>query len=302
MKIKRILLISVPLFILSICFYTYKSTSSNAYSNNTLALYIENEKGEYIISADQIFPTTGYVLNKEKSNCKNGGILTQNEQTKAVRLNASSIDYCNLYFAKVEEPEFSITINEKKDFYLVNEAIEYKVKITNSTSTTLDKVKITPNMINSTGTAEIQETDGVTVDINNFYFENFKPGETKEIVLEYLVQRDDAITNANNNIQCSLDIETTSLIDGVSTTKNHVINSEDASIEQLYILTIYYIYETGELMFGPAEIELLVGEQYQPIYSPEKEGYTPNIPVVRLGVEGMPAENKTITVTYSKNT
>lgn len=302
MKIKRILLISVPLFILSICFYTYKSTSSNAYSNNTLALYIENEKGEYIISADQIFPTTGYVLNKEKSNCKNGGILTQNEQTKAVRLNASSIDYCNLYFAKVEEPEFSITINEKKDFYLVNEAIEYKVKITNSTSTTLDKVKITPNMINSTGTAEIQETDGVTVDINNFYFENFKPGETKEIVLEYLVQRDDAITNANNNIQCSLDIETTSLIDGVSTTKKHVINSEDASIEQLYILTIYYIYETGELMFGPAEIELLVGEQYQPIYSPEKEGYTPNIPVVRLGVEGMPAENKTITVTYSKNT
>ena len=77
-----------------------KSNTSGA-----IAMYIEGEDGEYNQSDENTFPKEGYVLNAEKSSCKNGGSLTQNESTKAVSLNIGNAESCTLYFDK--EPTLS---------------------------------------------------------------------------------------------------------------------------------------------------------------------------------------------------
>ncbi len=70
-------------------------------------MYIQNEEGTYIESSETQFPTDGYVLNVEKSSCRNGGELSQNPNTKKISLTASKTDACTLYFDLLL-PSFSI--------------------------------------------------------------------------------------------------------------------------------------------------------------------------------------------------
>ncbi len=72
--------------------------------NKTIAMYLENEEGTYTASTENTFPTDGYVLNVEKSSCRNGGTVTQDASTKKIRLTASKTDACTLYFDKVVVP------------------------------------------------------------------------------------------------------------------------------------------------------------------------------------------------------
>lgn len=67
-------------------------------NNRTLAMSVENEAGEYVISSDSEFPTEGYVL--DHAECKNGGSVTQNSTTKKMSIKITDSDSCNLYFAK----------------------------------------------------------------------------------------------------------------------------------------------------------------------------------------------------------
>lgn len=69
-------------------------------SNSLLAMYIEGDDGEYFLSTDNKFPTDGYALNLEKSSCTNDGILSQDAETKKIKLKASNNDTCTLYFMK----------------------------------------------------------------------------------------------------------------------------------------------------------------------------------------------------------
>jgi len=65
-----------------------------------IAMYIQDEEGNYQMSTSKEFPKEGYVLNLEKSTCKNGGILSQDPKTKVISLRVSHADACNLYFDK----------------------------------------------------------------------------------------------------------------------------------------------------------------------------------------------------------
>ncbi len=69
-----------------------------------LAIYLEDENGDYNLSDSNAFPTSGYSLNLEKSSCLNGGVLSQDSTTKKVSVQTSKADRCNLYFAKAASP------------------------------------------------------------------------------------------------------------------------------------------------------------------------------------------------------
>jgi len=65
-----------------------------------IAMYIQDEEGNYQMSNSKEFPKEGYSLNLEKSACKNGSALSQENDTKKVRVKIAHSDYCTLYFDK----------------------------------------------------------------------------------------------------------------------------------------------------------------------------------------------------------
>ncbi len=67
-------------------------------SGSMIAMYIQDEEGNYNLSDAQEFPKDGYVLNTEKSSCKNGGVISQNSSTKALSLKVKTSDECTVYF------------------------------------------------------------------------------------------------------------------------------------------------------------------------------------------------------------
>ncbi len=69
-------------------------------SGSMIAMYIQDEEGNYQLSEDQNFPTDGYVLNTEKTSCKNGGVISQNPETKKLSLKVKTSDECTVYFEK----------------------------------------------------------------------------------------------------------------------------------------------------------------------------------------------------------
>ena len=80
--------------------------------NKTIAMFLENEEGTYTASADRKFPTDGYVLNAEKSICRNGGTISQNSTTKKISLVTTKTDSCTLYFDKVVAPTSEQTLTK----------------------------------------------------------------------------------------------------------------------------------------------------------------------------------------------
>lgn len=108
MKKKTKILLSVaivsPALLLTLTLAT--TNKNNNYENSAihdkqLAIYVGDDEGEYSLSNDSKFPTIGYKLNTEKSKCKNGGVLSQNENTKTLKLKVKDNDECTVYFDKV---------------------------------------------------------------------------------------------------------------------------------------------------------------------------------------------------------
>ncbi len=68
------------------------------HSRNRIAYFIQDESGEYSLGLSEEFPKEGYVLNLEKSTCKNGGTLSQDSETKLISMRSSYSEQCTLYF------------------------------------------------------------------------------------------------------------------------------------------------------------------------------------------------------------
>ena len=96
--ISLVSIIGLSVYISNSIFVSKDKNTASQNNNSTLALYIENEGGEYKPSSDEYFPKEGYVLNLDKSSCKNGGILSQDPDTKTINLSASASDQCSVYF------------------------------------------------------------------------------------------------------------------------------------------------------------------------------------------------------------
>ena len=77
---------------------------------SAIAMYVEGEDGEYSQSNESTFPKEGYILNVEKSSCRNGGTLTQDASTKAISLSVGNAESCTLYFDKEKIPTSDDTL------------------------------------------------------------------------------------------------------------------------------------------------------------------------------------------------
>jgi len=81
-----------------------------------IAMYVQDDDGNYQMPSSKEFPKEGYVLNIEKSTCKNGGILSQESDTKKVKVKLVHSDQCTLYFdkevPKIEIGDISIPIQD----------------------------------------------------------------------------------------------------------------------------------------------------------------------------------------------
>ena len=104
MKKKVLLVVSglvlIPLMSLWLCSFGDGRPNKEIDQRNTIAMYIEGEDGDYSQSDESTFPKEGYILNVEKSSCRNGGTLTQDESTKAISLSVGNAESCTLYFDK----------------------------------------------------------------------------------------------------------------------------------------------------------------------------------------------------------
>ncbi len=107
--IKKVLLvvsglILIPLMSLWVCSFSNQISNNEDKTNqeSAIAMYIEGEDGEYSQSNESTFPKEGYILNVEKSTCRNGGSLSQDVSTKAISLSVVNADSCTLYFDKDE--------------------------------------------------------------------------------------------------------------------------------------------------------------------------------------------------------
>ena len=103
MKKKSLLVFGIIVTVISIgiCLSTIdnqNSLESLKKQGNQIAVYIQDDAGEYQTNNIDKFPTHGYVLNTKKSSCKNGSIISQNESTKKIKIRVLNNDECSLYF------------------------------------------------------------------------------------------------------------------------------------------------------------------------------------------------------------
>ena len=109
-KIKVILIVLIILNASLLLITNYnKSTKANIVENQTkkkenvkgyngLAIMLQNEKGEYVLSDTDTWPSEGYIFNANLSSCENGGKLSWNDATKSIVLKTSGSDKCYVYF------------------------------------------------------------------------------------------------------------------------------------------------------------------------------------------------------------
>ena len=105
-------LVLIPLMSLWLCGFSEQVSNKEDKTDqkSSIAMYIEGEDGEYSQSNEKTFPKEGYVLNVEKSTCRNGGSLTQDESTKAISLSVGNAESCTLYFDKEKIPTSDDTL------------------------------------------------------------------------------------------------------------------------------------------------------------------------------------------------
>ncbi|MEG1506328.1 MAG: hypothetical protein RR478_02395, partial [Bacilli bacterium] len=81
-----------------------KSSKEQKQSSNSLALMYETtpESGEYQVSTDSTWPSTGYTFNSTLSKCENGSTLTYDATTNKVKVQSTKSDKCYVYFDKIQ--------------------------------------------------------------------------------------------------------------------------------------------------------------------------------------------------------
>ncbi len=95
---RKILIISIVIVIFAIFFGYSKFTSKNKIvldeHSELLSIWVEDSSGNY--QAANSFPGAGYILDKTRSKCENGGVLSGDGT--GVTLEAEKTDKCYLYF------------------------------------------------------------------------------------------------------------------------------------------------------------------------------------------------------------
>ena len=183
------------------------------------------------------------------------------------------------------------TVTSTNDLYRVGDTITYQIEVTNTGNITLNDVVVTDTLQNAAGAVTFAQTPGVTFSGNTATIQTMAPGEVITLNCSYVVTRADAGKEIINRAV------------GKSTeTKNKEFPSTTtpANVENIYNLTINYVYAAGGTAAPSVRDQYLAGESF--IYtSPSIAGYTPNYAFVRTGADGMPARDVVITIIYTAN-
>lgn len=75
---------------------------NNKINSNSLTMMYETyyQSGEYQVSNNNVWPQEGYTFNENLSKCENGSVLTWDDASKKILLQATVSDKCYVYFDK----------------------------------------------------------------------------------------------------------------------------------------------------------------------------------------------------------
>ena len=130
MKKKVIIGIASILLVISGCLFAMFNSGNRSYevitneteerkmNTNALTMMLETGagSGEYTVASDNTWPQDGYVFNERLSACENGSVLTWDDTTKRVIVEANTVEKCYIYF-DVEKPTLASTI---EDLYTID--------------------------------------------------------------------------------------------------------------------------------------------------------------------------------------
>ena len=205
------------------------------------------------------------------------------------------------------------TLTDPQDLYRVGETIRYTITITSQANVSLNNVVVSDLLDGAAGNvtftgmtttaADGTEDQADTVPVNaanEVVIDRLQPGSTVTLTCEYTVVRADAGTDKTI-------IGTTNVkADSVWTTGENVVENKVAEmtstadlapVENIYNLTIHYVYAQGGQAAPDVTAQYLEGETFT-YTTPAIDGYTPDFGTVGSGANGMLARDVEVTVVY----
>lgn len=194
------------------------------------------------------------------------------------------------------------TITNPQPQYNVGDTIRYAITVASQANITLENVVVTDQLTDATGVVTFTEVNGATVNADNTVtIAALAPGATVTLNCEYTITREDAGRNIINTATATTDpvIPTDpENPDPIDPGEEESDPTDPAVIENLYNLTIHYVYAAGGTAAPDVTAQFLAGETFT-YDSPAIDGYTPDYAFLRSSAEGMPARDVELTVVYT---
>ena len=206
------------------------------------------------------------------------------------------------------------TLTDPQDLYRVGETIRYTITIASQANVSLNNVVVSDLLEGAAGNvtftgmtttaADGTEDQADTVPVNaanEVVIDSLQPGSMVTLTCEYTVVRADAGTN--NTIVGTTNVKA----DSVWTTGKDVVENkvaemtsaaDPAPVENIYNLTIHYVYAQGGQAAPDVTAQYLEGETFT-YTTPAIDGYTPDFRTVGSGANGMLARDVEVTVVYT---
>ena len=188
--------------------------------------------------------------------------------------------------------------------YNVGDTIRYRItvaSVADATNVALHNIVVSDQLTGAAGTVTFTELNGATLnDDNTVTISSLAPEEAVTLECQYTVVRTDAGNNIVNTAIASpdpvvpTDPENPEPIDP----GEEEDPADPAPIENIYNLTIHYVYAAGSTAAPDVVGQYLAGESFS-YTSPAIDGYTPSIGVLRSDRQGMPAKDVEVTIIYT---
>ena len=192
-----------------------------------------------------------------------------------------------------KDPNLSVekTVINPQEQYQVGDTASYEIVVANTGNVTLENVVVEDILQGTNGEVTFKEVDGVVIDGNVATIESMAPKTEVKLECSYEVTRADAGADLSNSVHVTSDTDETD-------PKQDTTPATD--VEDIYNLTINYLYEDNSVAATSVHAQYLKGESFG-YASPVIDGFTPNFAFVRTGADGMPAQDVTVNVIYTAN-
>lgn len=182
------------------------------------------------------------------------------------------------------------TVTNPRTQYNVGDVINYQITVTNTGNVTLHNVRVEDVLNGTEGSVTFTDLAGGILENSTVVLPELAVGETANLRCEYTVARGDANASIGNKVEVTSD-------EGDDPSDDE---TDVTPVENIYNLTIHYVYADGTTAAPDVTAQYLEGESFS-YTSPTIEGYTPNFLFLRTDVQGMPAKDVELTVVYTAN-